>query len=233
VLKNQSGSSTVGKCIDDQIRRWDISSLKAAEGDQLVFPLAFKPDDQPQVKLETLDVRGPTRVTQEAVLYVVRGRIKAGPDVLNADDLVWLRAPATIDRVDIEQPVIVEITGMTGQPMVVRKALTKSYPIAGGKGQATLFLDGTSQPIAIEKITAEKGVKIPPHTHAGSEELLYIVSGKGMTRIGDKPVFTTAGTILRIPAGVEHSLTVDEPLVAVQVYAPGGPEQRFKPEAKK
>ena len=43
VLKNQSSSVTLGRCIDDQIRRWDVSSLKASEGDQLVFPLAFKP----------------------------------------------------------------------------------------------------------------------------------------------------------------------------------------------
>jgi quercetin dioxygenase-like cupin family protein len=185
------------------------------------------------VKLETITVEKATRETHEAALYVVQGRIKVGVDVLNADDLVWVRGPITIDRVDKELPLLVEITGVTGQPMVVRKPLVKTYPIAGGKGQATLFLDGTAAPIAIDKITADKGVKIPPHTHAGSDELLYIISGKGQTIIGDKPVFTTKGTILHIPAGVEHSLSVDEPLTAVQVYAPGGPEQRFKPEAKK
>jgi quercetin dioxygenase-like cupin family protein len=233
VLKNQSGSSTVGKCIDDKIRGWDITSLKASEGDQLVFPLAFKPEPKQLVKLEPITVERATREAGEAALYVVKGRIKVGADVLNPDDLAWVRGPLTIDRVDKEVPLVLEVSGMTGLPTVVRKPMAKTYPIAGGKANVTLFLDGLGEPIAIDKLVADQGVKIPPHTHAGSDELLYIVSGKGMTYVGGKPVYTAAGTVLHIPAGVEHSLTVDEPLVAVQVYAPAGPEQRFKPEAKK
>jgi mannose-6-phosphate isomerase-like protein (cupin superfamily) len=44
-----------------------------------------------------------------------------------------------------------------------------------------------------------------------------------------------AGDAFRIPAGAEHSFTVEDKLTAVQIYAPGGPEQRFKsaPEANK
>ena len=41
---------------------------------------------------------------------------------------------------------------------------------------------------------------------------------------------------LRIPAGVTHSIAVVDKITALQVYAPGGPEQRFKggpdPDAK-
>ena len=35
---------------------------------------------------------------------------------------------------------------------------------------------------------------------------------------------------LRIPAGVTHSFTVggEQPMEIVQVYSPGGPEQRFR-----
>lgn len=237
VLQNKTSSATVGKCIDDKIRGWDLSSLKASEGDQLVFPLAFKPDDKPAVKLASIIVERATREAGESAFYVVKGHVRVGGEVLGPDDLAWVRGPTTLDRVDAEVPLLVQVTGMTGEPrpkpLIVRGVAAPTYPIAGGKGSATLFLDGTGEPIAVEKLTADKGVKIPPHTHASSDELLYVISGRGMTTVGGKPIFTAAGTSLRIPAGVEHSLTVDEPLAAVQVYAPGGPEQRFKPEAKK
>jgi quercetin dioxygenase-like cupin family protein len=72
------------------------------------------------------------------------------------------------------------------------------------------------------------GAQIPPHKHDGSDELLYIVSGRCTTTIGGRKVPASAGAIVQIPAGVEHSVVVDEALAAVQVYAPGGPEQRFK-----
>jgi quercetin dioxygenase-like cupin family protein len=38
-----------------------------------------------------------------------------------------------------------------------------------------------------------------------------------------------AGDAIHIPMATEHALTVTENLVAVQCYAPAGPEQRFKP----
>jgi quercetin dioxygenase-like cupin family protein len=151
--------------------------------------------------------------------------------VLDADDLAWVRGPATLERVEKTVPVVLRIVlagGPGGHPLIVRKTAAHSYPIAGGKGSVTLFLDGSGEPIAVDLLTAAGGVKIPPHVHAGSEELIYVVAGKGMTTIDGKPVFSGSGSLLRIPAGVEHSLAVDEPLTAVQVYSPAGPEQRFK-----
>ena len=43
ILKDQSGAPTVGRCLVEKIRSWDLTPLGAATGDQVVFPLAFKP----------------------------------------------------------------------------------------------------------------------------------------------------------------------------------------------
>ncbi len=160
VLKNQAGSSsTLDACLIDSITRWDIGSLGTSEGDQIVFPLAFKP---------------------ERVQHVV-----------HRDD-------------------------------------AKSYPIANGKGAARLFLDGSTAPLALDEVTAPKDTKIPSHRHAGSEEILYVLEGRGSTTI-DGETFTIApGDVIRIPANVEHSLVVTSALRAIQIYSPSGPEQRFK-----
>jgi quercetin dioxygenase-like cupin family protein len=235
VLKNGTGSTTIGRCIDDRIRQWDISSLKAAEGDQLVFPLAFVPDAKPTVRLEARPVDGSMRLSEETVFFVVKGSLKLGAEMLKADDAAWVVAPTTLDRVDSESAGIVALSidpksggSLGGHPLVVHGKMIRPLTIANGQGKVTLYFDGAGEPVALQKLTVQKGVKIAPHTHDASDELIYVVSGKGMTTIDGKAIFTTAGTTLRIPAGVEHSLSVDEPLVAVQVYTPAGPEQRFK-----
>jgi mannose-6-phosphate isomerase-like protein (cupin superfamily) len=48
--------------------------------------------------------------------------------------------------------------------------------------------------------------------------------------LGDKRMTVTAVQAIRSPKGTKHSFTQtgDKPLRAVQVYAPAGPEQRFK-----
>jgi mannose-6-phosphate isomerase-like protein (cupin superfamily) len=232
VLKDATGSKTLERCIADKVRAWDLAPLGGAPGDQVVFPLAFRPDERAGVRLEARTVERGQRESGELALFVVRGRVKLGAETLGPGDLAWSVQPAALERVGREVPLVVAVTAeegtLGGHPVVVRKDAAKSYPIAGGQGSATIYLDGLNEPLAIDQITARAGTKVPAHQHAGSDELLYIVSGKGMTTIGGKPVFSAAGTILRIPAGVEHSLSVDEPLVALQVYAPGGPEQRFK-----
>jgi hypothetical protein len=50
VLKDQTHSKTLGRCLTARISGWDLSSLKAEVGDQIVFPLAFRPGAKPSQK---------------------------------------------------------------------------------------------------------------------------------------------------------------------------------------
>ena len=44
VLKDQTGLPALGPCLQSKIQKWDLTSLQAAQGDQVVFPLVFKPE---------------------------------------------------------------------------------------------------------------------------------------------------------------------------------------------
>jgi len=59
------------------------------------------------------------------------------------------------------------------------------------------------------------------HLHPNCEELMYILSGSGITRVGDTVVSLHPGDLVRIPAGVLHQATAAEsaPLVAAISYS--------------
>lgn len=107
--------------------------------------------------------------------------------------------------------------------------------IADGKGGARIMLDETTAPGLKEASMSElillPGAVVPEHTHDTSAELLYVLEGHATMMLDGQEQVVRAGMAIYIPAGVKHSVTMDtkvEPLRAIQVYTPGGPEQRFK-----
>ena len=66
------------------------------------------------------------------------------------------------------------------------------------------------------------------HNHPGSEEIIFVMSGEGEQMIDDRPAVKVGpGASIFIPADIYHS-TVNigwEPLRALVVYAPAGPER--------
>ena len=67
---------------------------------------------------------------------------------------------------------------------------------------------------------------------AGSDEVIYLLSGKSRTTVSGQTTAMATGDVLTIPRGTPHALEVEADLCAVQVYAPAGPEQRFKQQGK-
>lgn len=102
------------------------------------------------------------------------------------------------------------------------------YPIGGGQAMVRLLLDGSGAQVAVDELTIQAGVTVPMHKHDTADEILYILEGSATTTVGGKPLKVGPGDILLIPKGVLHQVVVDAPIKAVQVYSPGGPEQRFK-----
>lgn len=72
--------------------------------------------------------------------------------------------------------------------------------------------------------------RVAPHVHDTSAELLFIEDGEGTMHLGDRDVAVHPGMVVYVPEGMEHSFDPSgaRPLVALQVYAPSGPEQRFR-----
>ncbi|MFU1779952.1 cupin domain-containing protein [Haloarcula japonica] len=79
-------------------------------------------------------------------------------------------------------------------------------------------------------VVLEPGKGHERHTHPDSEEILYFLSGEGEQTIADEERSVSAGEMVYIPSGVEHSTvnTSWEPLRFIAVYCPPGPEAEIR-----
>ncbi|MFC6976699.1 cupin domain-containing protein [Halomicroarcula sp. GCM10025709] len=79
-------------------------------------------------------------------------------------------------------------------------------------------------------VVLEPGKGHERHTHPDSEEILYFLSGEGTQTIADEERSVSAGEMVFIPSGVEHSTinTSWEPLRFMAVYGPPGPEAEIR-----
>lgn len=123
-------------------------------------------------------------------------------------------------------------------PPVVHQASAPAYPI-GDKGTAALFYNALngSPDVSVGTLELRPGAAVVEHAHDGSGEWLYVMKGEvEFTTLGQTFV-AKAGDVVHLPKGQKHAAkvpaTAKEPFVAVQLYAPAGPEQRFvkKPDA--
>lgn len=65
------------------------------------------------------------------------------------------------------------------------------------------------------------------HTHPDSDEILYVIRGRGKQEVADEVGEIETGDMVFVPEGTEHG-TVNtgwEPLLLLAVYAPPGPEK--------
>jgi len=95
-----------------------------------------------------------------------------------------------------------------------------------------IYLDsaakGASKDLALEVLSLDAGAAVPEHSHANETELLYVMAGTATMVIDGVTLPITPTTVVQIPKGIAHQATVTDALRAIQVYTPGGPEQRFK-----
>jgi quercetin dioxygenase-like cupin family protein len=114
---------------------------------------------------------------------------------------------------------------------VVAEAHVPRISMADGKLSARVLLDAqnTGNSAASMSLLHISGQhRVPYHRH-DSAELLFVVRGEG-TLLGAEATQVHAGSAIYIPAGTvhafEHSGSVATELI--QLYVPGGPEQRFE-----
>jgi quercetin dioxygenase-like cupin family protein len=124
-----------------------------------------------------------------------------------------------------------------GQLVVKSMADVKGLPILGGKGTARILLepqDTGSPALALNVIEWSPGAAAPRHQHPGSAEVLYVVSGGGTLTVGSESYPFAAEDAIHIPPDQPHSgkFAAGDKTVAIQFYAPAGPEQRFRAPAE-
>lgn len=129
-------------------------------------------------------------------------------------------------------------TAPAGAKLTVATA-SKVEPIAvaGGKGRVRMLLapSETGHPNAyLGVLEADPGAEIPRHSHPGSAEILFVVSGAGDLTVGSETIPFAADQAIHLPENQPHAAKFKGPdkTVMVQIYAPAGPEQRFTAPAK-
>jgi quercetin dioxygenase-like cupin family protein len=114
---------------------------------------------------------------------------------------------------------------------VAPRPLGAEGPAAASKAQVVLHADNTGNDAgALSLLELAPGLNIPLHRHPDSIEVVYVLSGHGlMIDITAKERPVGPGDAAYIARGTAHGLKNSgrEPLVAVQLYSPAGPEQRF------
>jgi quercetin dioxygenase-like cupin family protein len=65
----------------------------------------------------------------------------------------------------------------------------------------------------------DKGSRLPVHTHP-HEQTGYLVSGHMTLRIGDEDADIRPGDSWNIPGNAEHSATIHEDSVAIEIFSP-------------
>jgi mannose-6-phosphate isomerase-like protein (cupin superfamily) len=112
---------------------------------------------------------------------------------------------------------------------VVRATRAPELAFMGGAMRAHLDIDDREiAPFYLGRLSGTAGV--PEHSHGSSWEILCAVEASGRFTLDGKKSPLGARTCVAMPPGVKHSWRPDagSNLVAVQMYAPPGPEQRFK-----
>ncbi len=127
----------------------------------------------------------------------------------------------------------VGLLGQDGGRYVIPAESVPTFISPAGDAGFTVLLDQASvgSDTALSLGTFLPGATIPEHVHDGSAEILYMLNGEMEMTIGSVRVVARAGSAIYIPPDTPHSATVlgqIEPVKVVQVYSPGGPEQRFK-----
>jgi len=94
--------------------------------------------------------------------------------------------------------------------------------------QVTIAIEGKDKPLAASLLELPDGAAVPEHVHAGETELLYVMAGTGTMTVAGVQLPVTATSVVQIPKNTKHAFTAAQRVRALQIYTPGGPEQRFK-----
>jgi mannose-6-phosphate isomerase-like protein (cupin superfamily) len=135
----------------------------------------------------------------------------------DAKSLAWKTRPQPIETVDL--------------------AASRDLVWAGGAMHARIGFEGPSKKASLGVLIASKDAPVAKHAHADSSEILAALRADGTVQRAPTsaatelaPFKVTDGVVTAIPKGVQHAWEPGntKPLIALQLYVPGGPEQRFK-----
>ena len=107
-------------------------------------------------------------------------------------------------------------------PVRVFDAATDGVPLPLISRQARLIVwPGSGAKIAsMNRVVLEPGEANVPHTHAESEDTIFVIEGRGSVRDFDHDLVlpVDAGCVIHVPEGIKHAVSAETRMVSV-----GGP----------
>lgn len=176
-------------------------------------------------------------VCQRVLVAVVKGKISAMNETLAAGDVlavthadpfeatgagtvVWARFSLGSDCAVLARPAPIK--------SVVRGSAAPKLEWAGGTMAARLDVGGKVSPeLYLGRL--EGTAPVAEHIHASSWEILAAVEANGVFTLEGTEGRLAARQVVMIPPGAKHAWKPEagSKLVAIQMYSPPGPEQRF------
>jgi quercetin dioxygenase-like cupin family protein len=195
---------------------------------------------EPPVKARFVDTpaRLDAAVCERVVVAVVKGKVTAMSETLHAGDVLVVThgdafdasGTGTVVWASVAIPDCAALSRPAAAKVVVRGAPTPKLEWAGGTMSARLDVSAASKvapELYLGRLEGTAGVA--EHDHPTSWEILAAVEAKGAFVIDGTEARLASRQIVFVPPGAKHAWKPEpgSKLVAVQMYAPPGPELRF------
>jgi mannose-6-phosphate isomerase-like protein (cupin superfamily) len=210
---------------------------------------ALSPVSARFVDLTAAKVKTTFHACEQYFVAVARGKATVAGESLGEGDIVVLQGSQPFDvagqglaLVATVRPRVCEPSGLGGPTgltkHVVRARTAPALTWAAGKMRAHLDVEGEAAQLAYLG-RLDGSAPVAEHVHESSWEVLCAVDAAGTFTLAGKEERLAPRQIVVVPPNTKHSWRPDagSSLVALQMYAPAGPEQRFRKlaadEAKK
>lgn len=175
-------------------------------------------------------------VCSRLLVAAVRGTVRAGQDTLSAGDVLVVVNPEPIEvkaigalAVRVEQPFECSVPSRPpSRKTIVRSKEAPELMWAGGAMHAHLDV-GTKVSPDLYLGRLEGTAPVPEHQHPSSSETLVAIEAAGTYTLDGHEARLGPRQIVHVPKGTRHTWKPDpgSKLVAIQIFEPPGPEQRF------
>ena len=180
---------------------------------------------------------------QEVLVHIRRGALMPYP----TQSVLRIRQPVTFQAEEDSEILLAlvraretpfpaavdaDATSEGRRVRVVNRETHEVLPFAGGKLRVKIFFEQEEDGLAhgaLSLLDADADLSVPEHVHEQSAEVLFIESGDGTMILGEERFAIEPGKVIYVPPNTNHGYEAGtQPLRAMQIYAPPGPEQRFR-----
>jgi mannose-6-phosphate isomerase-like protein (cupin superfamily) len=217
-----------------------VVSVTAAPSAPSVEPAPASPGPLQSPKAAFVDAPSPEQpfdLCDKVVVAVTSGSVTALGETLGPGDSLLVEWPDPFALGGKGSAVVASVPRArcfyTARPVttkhIARAAQAPPLAWAGGKMTAHLDLQADVLPeLYVGRLAGT--MPVAEHTHPGTWEVLCAVEARGTLRLDGEDRRVEPRSCFAVPPDAKHAWQPDDgsKLVAVQLYSPPGPEQRFK-----